>query len=517
MNLGLLNCFVSSFPVCFWFIEDNWTPNIMYILSSSAVACLSLLPVVSAFYPYTPVYSEIHSRKDFHRSVRRAEGTPNTRDGSVSLSIRRTPTRRANNYNIIRSQPPTQSNSAAIDQDGTDFSYMVTVTFGSSSEEYHMLLDSAASNTWVMGGDCVSDVCNAHNTFGNGDSTSLTISDKTFSVVYGTGQVGGNLANDTAHIAGFNVPLTFGLASNVSSDFLSYPMDGILGLGRGDATSNTIEAPSIMDILVSKSLIKTKLFGVHLSRNSSGVNDGELDFGTPNSQLYDGDLTYIPTIANTNGFWEVAVDDAGVDGETLGVKGRSAIIDTGTSFVLMPSDDAIALHKLISGSAQSGETFTVPCLATEIVQLSFGGVTFNISTADYVGRNLGGGACASNIIGRQTFGSTQWLVGDVYLKNVYTVFDFDGSRVGFGVKGEEKVASATTVSGSLLIPSKTSSPAGTTAPTAVSQQSLSASASPTHNMAVRGGEGSGVVLALTALIVLAPFLIRIEGLRFICL
>jgi len=226
-------------------------------------------------------------------------------------------------------------------------------------------------------------------------------------------------------------------------------MDGILGLGRGDSTSNTIEAPSIMDVLISESLIKAKLFGVHLSRTSSGVNDGELDFGTPNPQLYNGDLTYIPTIANTNGFWEIAVDDAGVDGKALGVKGRSAIIDTGTSFILMPSDDAVALHKLISGSTQSGETFTVPCSATEIVQLSFGGVNFNISTADYVGRRLGGGACASNIIGRQTFGITQWLVGDVYLKNVYTVFDFDGSRVGFGVKGEEKAAasSSATVSG----------------------------------------------------------------------
>lgn len=480
----------------------------MYIPSTSAVACLSLLPLVSAFYPYVPVYPIIHSRKDLYKSVRHAEDALNPRDDSISLGIRRTLTRRTNKYNIISAQPPTQSNSVAVDQDGTDFSYMVTITFGTSSEEYHMLLDSAASNTWIMGGDCTSDVCNTHNTFGNGDSTSLTISDKTFSIVYGTGQVSGNLATDTAHIAGFSVPFTFGLASNVSSDFLSYPMDGILGLGRGDSTSNTIEAPSIMDVLISESLIKTKLFGVHLSRTSSGVNDGELDFGTPNPQLYNGDLIYIPTIANTNGFWEIAVDDAGVDGKALGVKGRSAIIDTGTSFILMPSDDAVALHKLISGSTQSGETFTVPCSATEIVQLSFGGVNFNISTADYVGRRLGGGACASNIIGRQTFGSTQWLVGDVYLKNVYTVFDFDGSRVGFGVKGEEKVAasSSATVSGGSPVPSKTSPLAGTTAPTALSQQSPGASASPTHNMAVKGDEGSGAMLALMAFIVLAVVL-----------
>lgn len=148
----------------------------MRIPSISAVACLSLLPLVSAFYPYVPVYPKINSRKDLYESIRHAEDALNPRDDSISLSIRRTLTRRTNKYNIISAQPPTQSNSVAVDQDGTDFSYMVTVTFGTSSEEYYMLLDSAASNTWVMGGDCTSDVCNAHNTFGNGDSTSLTVS-----------------------------------------------------------------------------------------------------------------------------------------------------------------------------------------------------------------------------------------------------------------------------------------------------------------------------------------------------
>ena len=148
----------------------------MHIPSTSAVACLSLLPLVSAFYPYVPVYPIIHSRKDLYESVRHAEEALNPRDDSISLSIRRTLTRRTNKYNIISAQPPTQSNSVAVDQDGTDFSYMVAITFGTSSEEYHMLLDSAASNTWIMGGDCTSDVCNTHNAFGNGDSTSLTVS-----------------------------------------------------------------------------------------------------------------------------------------------------------------------------------------------------------------------------------------------------------------------------------------------------------------------------------------------------
>jgi hypothetical protein len=53
---------------------------------------------------------------------------------------------------------------------------MVAVTIGDSSDEYHMLLDSAASNTWVMGQDCESEACKTHATFVKGDSSTLKVS-----------------------------------------------------------------------------------------------------------------------------------------------------------------------------------------------------------------------------------------------------------------------------------------------------------------------------------------------------
>jgi hypothetical protein len=63
----------------------------------------------------------------------------------------------------------------AIDQDGKDISYVVAVTFGDGKEEYNLLLDSAASNTWIMSQDCDSEACKMHNTFGKGDSSTLTV------------------------------------------------------------------------------------------------------------------------------------------------------------------------------------------------------------------------------------------------------------------------------------------------------------------------------------------------------
>jgi len=214
-------------------------------------------------------------------------------------------------------------------------------------------------------------------------------------------------------------------------------MDGILGLGRGDTVDGTVEAASILEVLSSAKLISTKLYGVHLSRGSDGTNDGELNFGEPNKDRYTGDLNWRDIVASDRGFWEVGIADAGVVGASSNLKGRTGIIDTGTSFILMPQSDAIALHDLIEGSSQSGETFTVPCDTKTDLQFTLGSTTYNVSSVDWVGGTLSAGGCKSNIIGRQTFGDTQWLLGDVFLKNVYTVFDFEKGRVGFGVKGEE--------------------------------------------------------------------------------
>lgn len=256
-------------------------------------------------------------------------------------------------------------------------------------------------------------------------------------MAYGTGSIKGVQGTDAIHLGAMSAPLTFGLAQNVSDEFLSYPMDGILGLGRPETLTNdptAVNAPSLLDALVSQKVITSKLFGLALWRSADGGNnDGEINFGTPDSSRYDGDLNYITAITDTNGFWEIPIADAGVDGKKVGITGRTAIIDSGTSFILMPQDDAAILHKSIPNSSQNGESFTIPCDSMSKMQIIFGAVTYDISPKDYIGRPSGSG-CASNIVGRQVFGSKQWLVGDVFMKNVYTVFDYDQPRVGFGVK-----------------------------------------------------------------------------------
>jgi cathepsin D len=364
-------------------------------------------------------------------------------------------------------------NAMAIDQDGNDYTYFSTMKFGSKDQEMYMLIDSGSANTWVMGSNCKSYACQTHNTFGSEDSTTLKTTTQTWSMTYGTGEVDGVVAKDTVQLANYTVNMNFGLASTASDDFNNYPMDGILGLGR--ATSDALDSPTIMQVLNDQGHLAENILGIHLQRSSDGNKDGQITFGGVDSSKFAGKLSYSKTI--TTDSWQIPADDAGVDGKAAGFKGKTAIIDTGTSYILMPPADADALHQLIPGSSQNGERYVVPCSSSANVYFTISGVKYSVSPKDYVGKQSGTG-CQSNIIGHQPFGPDDWILGDVFLKNVYTVLDFDHGWIGFGTKTGAGASTSSTATTSSV------SSTGTGAPSSSgSSSSVSSRPSPTSSSA----------------------------------
>lgn len=305
----------------------------------------------------------------------------------------------------------------------------------------YMLIDTGSANTWVFSSSCKSSACSIHNTFGSEDSTTLKTTSTQWDLAYGTGQVSGVVATDTVSFANFTVNLGFGLATNASDDFNSYPMDGLAGLGR--KASDQLGTPTIMEVLK----LQTNVVGIHLNRASDGTKDGEIVFGGIDTGKFSGTLAYTKT--SNDQAWEIPVQDVFIGGTPGNFTGRTAIIDTGTTFILMPPKDAQIVHGMIPGSVANGESFTIPCNTNVKLEISINGVRYGVSPKDYVGKpsSTGSSTCGSNIIGHQAFGATEWILGDVFLKNVYAVFDFDNQQIGFGMPG----------SGGSLGPASTSS------------------------------------------------------------
>ncbi|KAJ5179783.1 Aspartic-type endopeptidase ctsD [Penicillium capsulatum] len=443
---------------------------------SPCLVIAALSTTVHAFYPYEITLDATPSSSILEKVQRRfmpwiLEPNAEEEDADsepLSLGIKKLPVRR--DYSIIKSSTPSLANSAALNQDGRDFSYFSVVQVGSQKKEMWLALDTGAPSTWVFSSSCTDKTCTSHHTFDNKESSSYASNSSHVKVGYGSGTIGGDLGQDTISIAGLSVSLSFGSATSASKAFSSYPIDGILGLGRSHTAGWTI--PSFMDAVAQKKLLKNNLVGFSLSRANDGDHDGSVTFGNVDTTKFDGNISYTATNADT---WTIPMDDVYVDGKACNLSDKSATIDTGTTYILVPPADAEKVFALIPGSSKSGENYMIPCNSEAILELSFSGKKYAITPEDYVGSRSADG-CVSTIVSHQHSNENTWLVGDVFLKNVYSVFDFDNGQIGFGTRNSSTTSSPSPGNGTFTAPSKSATKSATaTATTTNTNANLDAS------------------------------------------
>ena len=111
-----------------------------------------------------------------------------------------------------------------------------------------------------------------------------------------------------------------------------------------------------------KANLAAPLFTADLNHNAPG----SYDFGFIDSRKYTGSITYLP-VNNTQGFWGVTSTSYGIgDSSSMTTKNIEAIVDTGTSLLLVPQDVLDAYYGQVKGSknSKSDQGYIFPCQAT---------------------------------------------------------------------------------------------------------------------------------------------------------
>ncbi|CAG8453202.1 7105_t:CDS:1 [Acaulospora morrowiae] len=301
-----------------------------------------------------------------------------------------------------------------------DIAYYGPITIG--KQQFQVMFDSGSPLLWVPAQNCSSGGCTGHTKF-NQNVTAIA----SFNIQYVLGFSQGYLAEIDMSLAGLTVSKQrFGLSYNISSEFAAYPFDGILGLSPR-------EYPNIGNLNPIKTLINQNTIDPYVSFHLSRYDDtnkgdqGTLTLGGIDNSKFTGSINY-NNLTDSTEWWQVSIDNVMVAGKST-VQQRSAIIDTGTTVITAPRKDADEIHSIISGIYNPAyEMYTIPCTTVFNMSLVFGGILYQIDDRDIIIRQ--NGICLSGMIPDSTIGSA-WVVGDVFLKNVYTVFNYANLSVGF--------------------------------------------------------------------------------------
>jgi len=318
--------------------------------------------------------------------------------------------------------------------------YFAEINIGTPPQKFTVVLDTGSSNLWVPSTHCSSIACFLHRRFDSTKSSTFQENGTSFAIKYGTGSLEGIISNDVVSIGDLTIQKQdFGEStSEPGITFAVGKFDGIMGLGYSNIAVNGVVPPFYN--MVQQKLVDFPMFSFWFGDVNKGTEGGEVIFGGFNATRFKGDLTFAPVVRQ--GYWEVALDTLIFGGEDLALKGHTAAIDTGTSLIAAPREQADMINAKIGAKKNVLGQYTVDCsLIPQMPALSFvfAGKEFKLLPDDYIikiaSSPIGGGRqqCISGFMGIDmppNLGNL-WIVGDVFLRKYYTVYDLGRNRVGF--------------------------------------------------------------------------------------
>ncbi|KAG5649029.1 hypothetical protein DXG03_000378 [Asterophora parasitica] len=308
--------------------------------------------------------------------------------------------------------------------------YYSEITLGNPPQTFKVILDTGSSNLWVPSQRCTSIACFLHAKYDSSSSSTYKANGSEFSIQYGSGSMEGFVSQDVLKIGDLTIPKQ-DFAEALKEPGLAFAFgkfDGILGLGFDTIAVNHITPPFYN--LVNQGLLDEPVFSFRVG--SSEADGGEAVFGGIDKNAYSGEITYVPV--RRKAYWEVEIEKVTFGDDELELENTGAAIDTGTSLIALPTDIAEMLNTQIGAKKTWNGQYQVDCAKVpSLPELSFyfAGKAYPLKGSDYILEVQG--TCISAFTGMDInlpWGSL-WIIGDVFLRKYFTVYDLGRNAVGF--------------------------------------------------------------------------------------
>ncbi|KAJ3517931.1 hypothetical protein NLJ89_g189 [Agrocybe chaxingu] len=327
-------------------------------------------------------------------------------------------------------------------------SYYAVIKVGGIN--FRVALDTASSDLWLASSSCETETCKEIPRYplSYQSPTFITLNDNStaFRASYADDTfASGFVARETLELA--NITLanqTFGVVTE-SNVTLTDETSGIMGLGFPRLSSITdVGALPFFSTLAAKGLLEYPLFGLSLTRNSSGsLTLGAIDASVVHnvSSIGWNKVAQFPPFAAENNIssylqWAIPITGVAFNGTqfsptpTYANVGRTqslALIDVGAPGIYGPYQDVLRIYAMIDGARLVDSTgqWAIPCDTTESLSFTFGLRNYTLLPTDYLIGPADGNSnlCLSWPMALPpSSDGIDWQMGAAFLRTVYSIF-----------------------------------------------------------------------------------------------
>ncbi|XP_031617164.1 lysosomal aspartic protease-like [Contarinia nasturtii] len=330
-----------------------------------------------------------------------------------------------------------------------DASYAGSIQIGNPPQEFSVIFDTGSSDIWVPSSKCSKHniACQKHKRYDSSKSNSFRKANQRFDITYGTGAVKGFTSVDSVRVGNLEIKnQIFGeVTKEIGSTFVNVKFDGIFGLGFPSISVSDKVSPLVR--MQQQGVIKRRMFCFILHHTDEKKSPyGNYYIG---GELHIGGCEYKPVLyvpLTKLGYWQFLMSSVIVK-KPSGSRfyacdgGCQAIMDSGTSLITGPASEVDVINEILGAKKNhnTGE-YHIDCRMTRNInarpKITFiiGGEEFTLTAKDYI-LQIEDDLCLSGFMSLSTtHGSTEWIIGDTFMRRVVTVFDMDKHRLGIAPK-----------------------------------------------------------------------------------
>jgi hypothetical protein len=307
------------------------------------------------------------------------------------------------------------------------------IAIGTPPQSLSVLFDTGSGNIFIKSNPFHSPSCPLHSFYSSSQSFSYKPLHSSLTVRFASESLSGILAEESFEIMGLKLESqSFAeVVSATDADLLGLErFAGIVGLGLGALAAT---GTSLVERLAASGALDWNGFAFYYAQAPD--TDSELVLGGFDANRFEGELFWVD-LNPGSAFWAVSVQDIRMGTTSLQLCGDGCVaaLDTGTTLFAAPVEGISAIFESLSKKCENFRQF--PDIVF-VIQ----GAEFRIPAEDYIITFVGEKA---EPIGRHsdefdecTLGiktaeneSKMWILGDIFIRRYYSVFDIDNRRIG---------------------------------------------------------------------------------------